>query len=325
MIGIVETLDKKTEERMKKIEESRREGKILNHASDAGWVDDCLRYLVAKRLHPEKEEAKSLEQQRRLEEGKAQEVIMRNELLYAGYQIAEAKPMTWPDYELTGEVDDILIKNGDHFPLDYKSASTHMFRRIARCNTAMELLESKFYWVRHYPAQLNIYDVLYKYPCGILLFKDKDRNVKHEIEAPMHSQYTDHVLAGLDQVNNHVAKKTMPPAEYKDICQHCGFCWTLCFEGNQVHKPEVRVVEDPETELKLKRRDELEESAKEFKKLDEEIKGTYKGENLIIGDFRIYSSPYDATAYSVPKDIKEQYKYQQERVRMTIKNLARSL
>jgi len=322
---IVETLDKKTEERMNKAQRERQEGPILNHASEAGWVDDCLRFLVAKRLYPEKEEAKTIEQQRRLEEGKAQEIVMRQELLGAGFELAEARPMTWPDYQLTGEVDDILIKNGDHFPLDYKSASTHMFRRIAKCNQATELLDSNFYWVRHYPAQLNIYDILYKMPCGILLFKDKDRNVKHEIEVPMNSQYTDHILAGLDQVNNHVAKKTLPPAEYKDICANCGFCWNLCFAENEVHKPEVKVVEDPETELKLKRRDELDATAKEFKNLDEEIKAAYKGENIIIGDFRIYSKPFEATAYSVPKDIKEQYKYQQERVRMTIKNLARSL
>lgn len=323
---IVEILDKKTEERMNKIQESRREGKILNHASEAGWVDDCLKYLVAKRLYPEKEEAKGIEQQRRLEDGKAQEIIMRQELLAAGFEIMEAKPMAWPDYELTGEVDDILVKNGDHFPLDYKSASTHMFRRIARCSQANELLESKFYWLRHYPAQLNIYDVLYKMPRGLLLFKDKDRNVKHEIQVPMDAKYTDHILAGLDQVNNFVAKKTLPPSEYKDICQNCGFCWTLCFsENEQVHRPEVKIIEDPETELKLHRREELEEASKEFKKLDEEIKGMYKGENLIIGDFRIYSTPFDATAYSVPKDIKEQYKFKQNRVRMTIKNLAKSL
>jgi len=327
MIGkeLVISLDKKIEERMGKAKEERDKDRNWNHASEAGWVDECLRFLVARRLCPEKEETDSIERQRRMEDGKAQEIVMRQELLAAGHQIAKAERMENADHELTGEVDDLLIRNGDHYPLDYKSASTHMFRRIARCDHWKELLESKFYWVRHYPAQVSLYDVLYKHPCGILLFKDKDRNVKHGLDVPMDSTYTDHILAGLGEVNRYVAKKAFPPAEYKDICQHCGFCYSLCFEENQIPRSEVKVIEDPETELKLQRMDITEEHYKEYKKLIEEVKDTYKGENVIIGDHRISSISYEATAYSVPKDIKAQYKYQQARVRMTIKNLKRSL
>jgi len=334
MIGkeIVESLDKKTEERMEEEQKKRRTGEILNHASEAGWVDDCLRFLVAKRLYPDREELPALEMQRRYEEGKAQEVVMRHELLAAGHKVAEARPMIWPDYELTGEVDDLLVRDTDLFPLDYKSASTHMFYRIAKCSQPSELLNSKHYWVRHYVAQLNLYDKLYEYPCGLLLFKDKDRNVKHGIDVPMDSQYTNHILKGLEEVNNHVAKKTLPPAEHKDICAHCGFCWTLCFDESKIHRPEVKVVEDPEWELKLNRMSEVEKVGKEYNKLLKEAKDTWRGENVIIGDHRIYSTPYEVDGHDLPPEVqaeieklKEKHKVKQERIRMAFKNLARSL
>jgi len=320
---ILETLDDNLEktyaERQKQIDNR------LNKASQAGWVLDCKRRLILLRLCPEKAEPMDMDAKRRLEEGIRQEKLMREEMVQAGFELRPAKRMIDEKLQLTGEVEDMLNVNGDTYPLDFKSASTYMFKQISKANSALELANSDFIWVRHYPVQMLMYDDLYQHECGLLFFKDKDRGYKHIVPVPVDKTFTKQVFSGLEEVNEYVEKRRAPKPVYVDACKWCEFCSTVCFKEGQPAKESLPRLTDAELELKLMRKEEIKAIAKEHDSLDKEIKEQLRGFNGFVGDFQITSKEYEASIFNVPDDIKQQYKESQKRTRMTIKFLGGAL
>ncbi len=320
---IIRAVDKATESRINR----RITG--LNHASQAGWVNECLRYLCLKRLVPDEEALHDIERQRRFDEGKAQEKIMRAELIEAGVKIVKTtKKLNWEKYKLAGELDDIVLQNGNKFPIDYKTCSSYMFSQVKRCNNAEDLLKSKFHWIRHYPTQLQIYIMLAKREgliesdTGILYFKDKESASKYSIDIPLNVSYTNYVLKALEKVNNFVLQNKVPIPDHVEDCKHCDF-FNYCFPGSDFARESIAVIPDAEMEIKLKRREKLESASREYKKLDREIKDCFKGQDVMCGDFRVWTTSYDVTGYDVPTEIKEEYKTKLTRERVNIRNLAR--
>lgn len=322
---ILETLDTNLEKISANRDAKRPDKKKWNSASSAGWVQDCIRRLVLLRLCPEKEEPKTIEDLRRLEEGNRQEVLMREEMIQSGFNLKRADRMENKDLQLTGEVEDLLSVNGDTFPLDFKSCSTYMFKKIRKCNSALELANANEVWVRHYPSQMLLYDYMYGHDCGLLFFKDKDRGEKHIVPVPVDKTYTQEIIYGLEQVNEYVAKGKAPKAKYIDDCRWCGFCNTVCFPGDEKPTKDVVKISDAELELKLKRREELKSLSKEYDALDKDVKDQLRGSNCIVGEFQVSSTDYEATIFKVPKEVKEEYKDTMTRVRMTIRDLGGSL
>lgn len=325
MIGtkIIEKVNLATEARIKR----RKTG--LNHASDAGWLNECMRHLVLKRLVPDQEALHDIERQRRFDEGKAQEKIMRQELIDAGVKIVETtKKLSWEKYKLQGELDDIVLENSSKHPIDYKSCSSYMFSQVKRCNNAEDLLSSKFYWLRHYPTQLELYIVLaqkeglIESDTGILWFKDKESAEKYSIDIPLNISYSNYILKGLEKVNEFVLQNKAPSPEHVEDCKHCGF-FNYCFPGSDFARESIAVIPDAEMEIKLKRREKLESASREYKKLDREIKDCFKGQDCMIGDYRVWTTSYEVTGYDVPVEIKNEYKTKLTRDRVNIRNLAR--
>lgn len=320
---LIKAVDKATESRIK-----RRESQYT-HASEAGWANECLRYLCLKRLVPDQEALHDIERQRRFDEGKAQEKIMRAELIEAGIKIVETtKKLNWAKYMLQGELDDIILQNGNKYPLDYKTASSHMFSQIKRCNNAEDLLGSKFNWIRHYPTQLQLYimlaqrEGLTKSDTGVLYFKDKDSASKYSIDIPLNTSYINYIFKALEKVNEFVLQNKAPSPEHVEDCKHCGF-FNRCFPGSDFARESITVIPDAEMEIKLKRREKLEPASREYKKLDKEIKDCFRGQDCMVGDYRIWSTEYEVTGYDVPVEIKNEYKTKLMRERVNIRNLAR--
>ena len=314
---IIQKLDEKIEERVKA---RRKEKHKYNRASSIGWVDDCKLHLVLKRLCPEEEALPEEDQQRRLDEGLRQEKIIAEELQDAGFHLEKCQRIINDELQIEGEVEYRLVHNGNKFPLDFKTCSSWMFRQISRLQSNDELLGSPHIWVRHYSPQMQIYDFLYEEDVGLLLFKDKDVNRKHVIDVPYDQVYTEHLIDEIHEVNWYVKKGDLLKPVYTDACKYCGF-FAHCFPDSDFVKKKIAIVTDEEMELKLQRWYEIEKIGKEFKKLDEEIKGYYRGETLIIGDFLIKSTQFTATAYDIPDDVKKKYARPDERFRMTIKNI----
>ena len=318
---IIQRLDEKIEQRAKA---RRQEEHKYNRASSAGWVDDCKQHLVLMRVCPEKEALPEMDSQRRLDEGQRQEKIIAEELTEAGFKLEKCERMKNDELQIEGEVEYRLVQSGNKFPLDFKTASSWMFRQISRYEHFKELLTSPHIWVRHYPPQLQIYDFLYGDEVGLLFFKDKDLNRKHVIGVPYDQFYTERIIDGLQIVNECVRKGDMLKPVYSDACRYCGF-FSTCFPDSDFVKEKIAVVTDEEMELKLQRWQEIEKIGKEYDKLYDEIKAHFRGETVIVGDFLIKSKPFTATVYDVPEDIKKKFAREDERFRMSIKNIVSAL
>ena len=328
MINIVKALDEKTEKNIKSLERTR------NHAHDAGWVDDCKRHLVLLRTQPDKLELHGLEMQRIFDEGKRQEVIIAQELTEAGFKLKRPEPrgFVWEELELEGEIE-YLVSEDDKswFPIDFKTCSSYMYNEISRYKEGGELLSSKHLWIRHYPAQNYLYTIRYKFDQGILFFKEKDKAQKHQVNCPLEMQYIDRVIDGLEEVNKHVKKDTLPEPVRVDACSRCGFMTTVCFPDSDEAKKKIRVYDDAEPEIKLEKRQALidagiKDKTKEFETLDKEIKGEFKSEEfvdqeLLIGDHTIKVGAYERSTHDIPKEVKEKYERSMTVFRITIKSL----
>jgi len=319
--AIVEKLDTSIEEEAKKYKE--QETQKYNRASEAGWIFDCPRRLVLRRLSPELEEMPALKQLRRMNEGKRQEKMIRQELLDRGIEIRPATRMTNDKLQLTGEVDDMVKVNGDFFPIDYKAYSSSMFKQIIN-KDYQQVLNSPFIWVRHVPTQVALYDFLYNFMLGILLFKDKDANEKWGIDVPLDKKLVLEVVNGLEEVNEAVATKKCPLPEYKDrVCDYCGFQKT-CFPESPMAKTQFRIIEDVDWVQKVKDYQAMvdagiKEKAKAFKNLEDEIKDEFRGDTVIIGSHIVDSKSYFTTVYDIPQEEKAKYAKSKEQFRVSIK------
>ncbi|TET24502.1 MAG: hypothetical protein E3J76_02825 [Candidatus Aminicenantes bacterium] len=326
MIDIAKTLDEKTEKNIKRLERTR------NHAHDAGWTDDCKRHLVLLRTQPEKLELHGLEMQRIFDEGKRQEVIIAAELEEAGFKLKKPERFIWEELELEGEIEYLISEDDKNwFPIDFKTCSPNIYNEISRCKEGGELLSSRHLWIRHYPAQNYLYTVRYKFDVGLILFKEKNKARKHQINCPLEMKYVDRVLDGLDEVNTHVKKDTLPDPVRVDACSRCGFMTTVCFPDSTEAGENVRVYGDAELEIKLQKRQALidagiKDKAKELEALDKEIKGEFKneiyvGQELLIGDFTIKIGSYERSTVDLPQEVKEKYQRSMTVFRIGIKNL----
>jgi len=326
MIGekIVQRLEEATEGRIRRVISDPFER--LNRAHNAGWVDDCIRHLCLQRICPENEKTHDIDKQRIYDEGHRQEELMRQEVQDCGFEIKKVTPIVSEEYELRMEADDLIRVNGDYHPVDYKSCSDYMFRQIEKVEDWHDLRESKHIWIRHYPAQIQLYDYHYSqaYGCsdtGILFFKGKDKGKKHAIDVPYDLGYVEHILTRLQAVNEWIKKGEAPVAEYAEACKGCGF-FDFCFPGNDFLKEKVERISDEEADLKFQRYFEIEKFYREGEKLKKELTAQFRGQNVIVGDAQVVSSEYDVSTYNVPQDIKDQYKDKVTRIRTSLKNLA---
>ncbi len=319
MIGqeIVERLEEATKARAE-ASRLKHQNKDYNQSSQIGWLNECFRRLVLLRLMPEEEALPDNTQIHRFNEGDNQEALLALELENEGYKLTPGARKYNEEFKITGEVEYLIEMNGDTPPLDFKSCSSYMFKHISRLQNTQDLLESPFIWIRHYPVQMWSYELLYKQPLGILLFKDKEIGLKHTIDIPF-CDLMDKICEGLLQVNEAVRKGEIPKPEYKDACKYCNFS-DFCFPEGDTPKEAVPRVSDEEAVAMANRYCEIEAVGKEFVKLKKELTEQFRGQDVMIEDLLIKSSTFDAMVYFVPKDIKEQYADKQERTRVTLRN-----
>lgn len=301
MENIVEKLDEMT---ARKIKTSPHNS---NRASECGHP--CIRFLVLSRTSQGLKSLHDVGLQRIFDEGHLHEAAVLQELRDAGYTLVEQqRHLEWREFQLTGSIDAKIAINGDRIPLEIKSCSPNIFPGI-KDMAPEEMLHSKHQWIRKYPAQLLIYMLLCEEKIGLMLFKNKGTGEKCQKVFELtdsNLEYAESILKKLESVNAHIKAGTEPPAAFIDDCKSCGFCKTACFPGRD-YGPGIDMLEDPELEVKLSRRAELEAAAKEFEALDKEIKEGFRGRTAVIGDWMIESKEHERKSPDIPADIKKQY------------------
>jgi hypothetical protein len=271
-----------------------------NRASEA--AHPCVRFLVASRLHPEKKALHDLGLQRIFDEGHLHEDALLRDLAEAGLKIVEQqRPYEWTKFELTGRIDGKIAVDGAFIPLELKSCSPNVFKSL-RDLPPEDMVKSKYPWVRRYPGQILLYMLMQEIDTGIIVFKNKQSGEKLQKIFTLDDSaldYAEAILKKLEEVNAHVKAGTEPPAEPIDDCKGCAFAHTLCFPDQDYGPGYEIMMADGELLAKLERRETIAEIAKEYRDIDEELKGFFKGRNAVIGGFVIESKEVERKAYTV--------------------------
>jgi len=278
MIDIIKKLDRQTEKRIKQFPHPN------NRASEAGHP--CLRFLVLSRIHPEKKALHNIGLQRIFDEGRLHETAILREVEDAGFKIVEQqRAFEWRQFQLAGHIDAKISMNGQLIPLEVKSCSPNPFRHIKDLEP-MEMLSSRLSWVRKYPAQILLYMLMDNKEEGIILFKDKATGEKSQKNFKLDYEYVESILKKLERVNEYVAKKELPKVEMCEDCKDCGFQKTICFPDCD-YGPGFAFLSDKEAEEKLEKRESLKSGHQEYGQLDKLLKGHFRGQNVVVGNFKI--------------------------------------
>ena len=284
MIDIVEKLDKQTAKRIKSWPHPN------NRASEAGH--SCIRFLVLSRLHSDKKVLHDIGLQRIFDEGNLHEQAMLREIENAGFQTLEQqRPFVWPKFQLSGRIDAKIAVNGQLIPLEIKSSSPHIFPSIKKTEPD-EMIKSRYSWVRKYPAQILLYMMMDGAEEGIIIFKNKATGEKCQKNFKLDYDYTESILTKLEEVNKFVSRNEIPPVEMTEDCKGCGFAKTMCFPDCD-YGPGFAFLSDKEAEEKLEKRESLKESHLEYQRLDKLLKDHFKGQQVVVGDFKIETKETD--------------------------------
>jgi hypothetical protein len=314
--NIPELLDAETAKRIKSWPQNS------NRASSAGHP--CVRFLVLSRTANHLRSLHDVGLQRIFDEGNLHEDALMREMQDAGIRTVEQqRAYEWKKFQLTGRIDAKIPVNGSFVPLEVKSCSPNVFPAIREL-APIDMLASRYPWIRKYPAQILLYMLMEGSEYGVMIFKNKTTGEKLQkvfrLEGAM-LEYAESILQKLEAVNAHVAADTCPDAALIDDCKGCAFCKTACFPGAD-YGPGIDILQDPELETKLNRRAELEPASREFDALDKEIKDGFKGKpGSVVGDWIIESNPYETTTYEIPKDIKAGYAIKKQAFRTSIERL----
>jgi hypothetical protein len=278
-----------------------------NRASEAGHP--CIRYLVLSRTANNLRAPHDVGLQRIFDEGNIHEGALMREMQDARLQIVEQqRAYEMPSVQLTGRIDGKVSVNGTFVPLELKSCSPNVFAAI-RDLSPIDMLQSKYSWIRKYPAQILLYMLMEGAEYGLMVFKNKTTGEKIQKIFRLDGEllaYAESVLKKLETVNAHIELKTVPNAQLIDDCKGCPFAKTACFPGDD-YGPGIDILQDQALEERLNRRGELEAAAKEFEALDREIKETVKGKSAVVGDWLIESKECTRKNYDVPAELKKQY------------------
>jgi CRISPR/Cas system-associated exonuclease Cas4 (RecB family) len=215
--------------------------------------------------------------------GNIMEPAILRDIQDAGFQVIEQqRSFSWPEYQITGHLDAKVIINGEAIPLEIKTSSPYVFKSI---NSIHDLTNGKYGYLRKYPAQLTLYCLMGNHDRGIFIFKDKSSGAMKEIEMPLDYELGESLLKRAEAINAHVVAGTMPePISEEMWCEGCPFAH-ICLP-EQIGK-EVEI-DTGELATILDRMEEIKPLAKEYDKLDNQVKETVEGrEKILAGNYFI--------------------------------------
>jgi len=279
--NIIPNLEEKIKEAVEK--ERRVYPCRSNRASQIGHP--CERYLVYKRTQWEKETPPSLDKLFIFNGGNLIEKMALQYLEKAGFSVLSQQR----DFEdkrlgITGHIDGFLLDpaTGKKFPLEIKGISPYEFDKI---NAIEDFLYSRRYYMRAYPAQLQLYLYLSEYEHGLFLLINKLTYQPKAIWCQLDYDFVENLLKKVERVNKHIEQNTLPERiDDYDICSQCSFAH-ICLPSLK-HKEGIEIVDNAELEEKIDRLQELRDVVKEYKTIENEIK-KYEGKEIAVGKYLI--------------------------------------
>jgi CRISPR/Cas system-associated exonuclease Cas4 (RecB family) len=277
-----------------------------NRASSLGHP--CTRYLTLERTRWQEKVLHGPSLQMVFDIGNDIEDRVLRDLKDAGFTVIEQqRAFEWPEYGITGHIDAKVNIGSKVYPIEVKSMSPFVFEKT---NTVADMLNSKYHYMRSYPAQMTLYLLMDNKETGFFILKNKSTGAMKEVEVNLDYELGEKLLQKASTINHHVEAGTLPePIEWDDsICSQCGYLH-VC---NPVRTAkEIDIIDDDELLEMLAKRESLTQAHKEYEEIDGILKEKLEGrDKLLIGDYYITGSWRKRTGYDVPKDIKEQYKFE---------------
>jgi hypothetical protein len=214
---------------------------------------------------------------------------------------------------IVGKVDARLEVNGIRAPLEVKAWSPMMVDRI---ETFADLFENP--WTRSGGYQLLSYLYGAGEPFGFLLLDRSGIPRLLPVELEPNLDRMEEFLAKAEVVLDHVQAKTVP--DYLDDPAECRRCpWY----GHTCNPPLTAIgatlLNDPELEAALERREALKAAADEFEDIDKRVKQQLRGvESGIAGKFQILGRWGKQSRVELPENLKKQYTKTDPKGRFTL-------
>jgi CRISPR/Cas system-associated exonuclease Cas4 (RecB family) len=206
--------------------DSSKEAKIClypTHANRASCLGHpCTRYLVYKRTKWDEQIPHNVGLQYIFDLGNEFEKIALQELAQAGFSIIEQqRTLAYKDANITGHIDGLIQIDGELYPIDIKSIHPFLFDKI---NTIHDIINSKYWHIKGYYTQMQLYLFMNKKDKGYLLFKNKTTGRYKEIEVLYDQKHIDETIKKAKAIERHIESNTLPDTiAWSTECERCPF------------------------------------------------------------------------------------------------------
>jgi len=194
------------------------------------------------------------------------------------------KRFHWEKYNIVGYMEaDIAIPGTTvRIPLEHKTISADGFRAVKQCkDNGISLTQAKQIWVRKYPGQLMSYMLFKGVDIGAWFFFEKSSGDFLWWFTTLDYEYAETLIRRAERCEENVAKKYVPVAVTKEICNRCDFAMTYCYPDKD-YGPGFVFLTDEEAADYLDKRDITIGPHKEYGEADKALKGHFKGQNVVI-------------------------------------------
>jgi len=262
------------------------------------------------------------ELQARFDKGNEEERKIMRDLLDLGFDVVsgqETLEMKNTEGEVigVGRIDAKIRVEREKYPFEIKSMNPNVFNRI----DSIEDFEKKPY-LRKYLRQLRSYMLVQGLEQGFFLCTDCLGHWK--LFPVYHDEAEAEIIRNrLQRVHVHIAAKTTPDRiKYdREMCGKCPFAH-ICLPD--VINEGLDMIEEEDLLIKARKREEFVDAARQFKKIDKELKERFKlvGKDFILGgEFLVERKPYDQEKIDeklIPPELKVQYLKTTEIVKISI-------
>ena len=261
----------------------------------------CERYLYLLLRHWDEQKPHDAGLQSIFNLGNAMEAFTIDTIKAAGYEVITPTVRSWKiENPLVTGREDIRIKaeNGELIPGEIKGLSPQEW---AKLNTVEDFFQSKKYYVRGYPAQLQMYMLHFGKEYGFFALTNKLTGQTKFIEMRFDYEYAEGLLQKAERI--YKALETETPPECCDdisVCEGCSL-QHVCGECRRVP---ADIELDGELDELIDRKQELSEAKREYERVDKQIKERVgEREKIISGKYLITRSSFTKKAFTVPESV----------------------
>ncbi len=259
----------------------------------------CERYLYLLITRWEEQQPHDVGLQNVFDLGVTLETHTINNLKEAGYEVIT--PTQWSfqinNPLITGR-EDLRIKdeNGELIPVEVKGISPFEFGKL---NTVEDFLKSKRYYIRQYPAQLQIYMYHFSKMYGFFALTNKLTGETKMIRMDFDWDMADKLLKKAERIYKAIEGKKEPDAvEDMAMCEGCKLAH-IC----GVHRGIEPCVElDDELNDLIAQKYDLKKYVDQYAEVDCAIKSKVgEREKVITGDYLVQRKRIQKKSYTVPE------------------------